>query len=89
MAEVWICRMRGMRVGAAGAGVRRAAVGITGEGPVRMRGAWALAAKEKAKAATEGKIRHKDTRKKKWTRKMSKEGKQFKKKKKNPPTHPT
>lgn len=48
--------MRGMRVGAAGAGVRRAALGITGEGPVMMRGAWALAAKEKAKAATEEKM---------------------------------
>lgn len=49
--------MRGMRVGAAGAGVRRAVVGITGEGPVIMRGAWALAAKEKAKAAREEKMR--------------------------------
>lgn len=49
--------MRGMRVGAEGAGVRRAAAGITGEGPVMIRGAWALAAKEKAKAAKEEKIR--------------------------------
>ena len=54
MAEVWICRMRGMRVGAEGAGARRAAVGITGEGPVMMRGAWAVAARENARAATQG-----------------------------------
>lgn len=51
MAEVWICRMRGMRVGAVGAGVRRAALGMTGEGPVMMRGA--CAASEKASAATQ------------------------------------
>lgn len=58
-ADVWICRMRGMRVGAVGAGVRRAAVGITGVGPVIMRGACAVAAREKAKAA---KQKNRDTK---------------------------
>lgn len=48
---VWICRIRGMMVGPAGAGVRRAAGGNTGAGPLMMRGAWALAAREKARAA--------------------------------------
>lgn len=48
---VWICRIRGMMVGPAGAGVRRAAGGSTGAGPLMMRGAWALAAREKARAA--------------------------------------
>lgn len=38
-------------VGPAGAGVRRAAWGNTGAGPLMMRGAWALAAREKARAA--------------------------------------
>lgn len=55
-AEVWICRMRGMRVGALGAGVRSAPVGIPGEGPVIMRGACAVAAREKAKAAKQNKM---------------------------------
>ncbi|TRY94546.1 hypothetical protein DNTS_008445 [Danionella cerebrum] len=36
MAEVWICRMRGISVGAVGAGVRRVAVGITGDGPSHL-----------------------------------------------------
>lgn len=49
---VWICRIRGMMVGPAGVGVRRAAGGRTGAGPVMMRGAaWADAAREKARAA--------------------------------------
>lgn len=38
-------------VGPVGAGVRRAAGGNTGAGPLMMRGAWALAAREKARAA--------------------------------------
>lgn len=63
-----------MRVGAVGAGVRRAAVGITGEGPVIMRGAWALAAKEKAKAATEGKMRDTQIQEKTRTRKCQRKG---------------
>lgn len=48
---VWICRIRGMMVGPAGAGVRRAAGGNTGAGPLMIRGAWAPAAREKARAA--------------------------------------
>lgn len=48
--QVWICRIRGIRVGPAGVGVRRAFWGM-GAGPVMMRGAWAFAAKEKARAA--------------------------------------
>lgn len=56
MAEVWICRMRGMRVGAPDAGVRSAVGGITWEWPVIMRGACAVAAREKAKAAKKNKM---------------------------------
>lgn len=65
-------------MGAAGAGVRRAAAGITGEGPVMMRGAWALAAKEKAKAAIEEKVKDtqiQEKRKKNMKKEMSKERK--------------
>lgn len=50
-AEAWICRMRGMRVGAEGAGERRAPWGMPGEGPVMIRGACAEAAREKANAS--------------------------------------
>lgn len=39
-------------VGPAGVGVRRAAGGRTGAGPVIILGAWAVAAREKARAAT-------------------------------------
>lgn len=40
-------------MGPAGVGVRRAAGGRTGAGPVIIRGAaWAVAAREKARAAT-------------------------------------
>lgn len=39
-------------VGPAGVGVRRAAGGRTGAGPVMILGAWAVAAREKARAAT-------------------------------------
>lgn len=63
-----------MRVGPVGAGVRRAAVGITGDGPVMRRGAWA--AKEKAKAATKEKMRYTDTRKN-TDKEMSKKGRQI------------
>lgn len=38
-------------VGPAGVGVRKAVGGRTGAGPVMIRGAWALAARENARAA--------------------------------------
>lgn len=40
-----------MRVGPAGVGVRKVVGGRTGAGPVMIRGAWALAARENARAA--------------------------------------
>lgn len=40
-----------MMVGPAGVGVRKAVGGRTGAGPVMIRGAWALAARENARAA--------------------------------------
>lgn len=49
---VWIWRIRGMRVGPAGAGVRKAAGGArTGLGPERSRVDWVEAARENARAA--------------------------------------
>lgn len=57
-------------VGPAGAGVRRAAGGNTGAGPLMMRGAWALAAREKARAAAVngGNVVGEEKRKKKGRR---------------------
>lgn len=53
MTAVCICLIKGMMVGPAGVGVRRAAGGSTGAGPVMILGAaWAVAAREKARAAT-------------------------------------
>lgn len=52
MTAVCICLIKGIMVGPAGVGVRRAAGGRTGAGPVIILGAWAVAAREKARAAT-------------------------------------
>lgn len=53
MTAVCICLIKGIMVGPAGVGVRRAAGGRTGAGPVMILGAaWAVAAREKARAAT-------------------------------------
>ena len=53
MTAVCICLIKGIMVGPAGVGVRRAAGGRTGAGPVITLGAaWAVAAREKARAAT-------------------------------------
>lgn len=53
MTAVCICLIKGIMVGPAGVGVRRAAGGSTGAGPVIILGAaWAVAAREKARAAT-------------------------------------
>lgn len=57
-------------VGPVGAGVRRAAGGNTGAGPLMMRGAWALAAREKARAAAVngGNVEERETKEKKKRR---------------------
>lgn len=86
MTAVCICLIKGIMVGPAGVGVRRAAGGSTGAGPVIILGAaWAVAAREKARAATVSKEIQKEVQRqqcKTW-KMRGKEEKEKAEKKKN------